>query len=448
MWITDMNYKIMMVSLGCSKNRVDAEEMLGVLKERGHEIVSDERQADIVIVNTCGFIEPAKQESIDEVFKYAKLKENGSLKYIVMTGCLAQRYEKELAQEMPEVDAFVGVTAFDAIADVIDGLKNKGMKADSRMRGIDEPCFVGLPRMTDDNHVYAYLKIAEGCDNRCSYCAIPYIRGKFRSKPLEALIVEAKELAKRGKKEIIVIAQDITRYGQDLGNNENLTVLLDRLSEIDGIEWIRMMYLNPARVSHEFIDYVAENKKILPYFDIPIQHIDTELLHSMHREAGSEKIYDVFAYIKEKIPNACLRTTFITGFPGETEEQHREVLEFIRKNPIDNLGVFTFSEEEGTPAVDMYPKVPSEVAQKRADSIMALQKRLVAPRLRKKRGECVDVIIEGNRKGGGYYGRSFRDAPDIDGNVYINTDTKLCISDIVKVKITHTYDYDSEGELL
>lgn len=440
-----MKYKIMMVSLGCSKNRVDAEEMLGVLKDKGHEIVSDANKADIVIVNTCGFIESAKQESIDEIFKYAKLKENGHLKYIVMTGCLAQRYANELKEEMPEVDAFVGVTAFDEIANVIERLGNEHELC---MRDIDEPCFWGLPRMTDDNEVYAYLKIAEGCDNRCSYCAIPYIRGKFRSKPMDALICEAKELARRGKKEIIVIAQDITRYGQDLDGDVDLMKLLERLSDIDGIKWIRMMYLNPARVSHEFIDFISENNKILPYFDIPIQHINTELLYSMHREANSEKIYDVFGYVKEKIPEACLRTTFITGFPGETEEQHREVLEFIRKNPIDNLGVFTFSEEEGTKAVDMYPKVPQDVSQKRADRIMALQKKLVALRLRKRRGEEIDVIIEGKRKGGGYYGRSFRDAPDIDGNVYINTEKELNVSDIVKVKITHTYDYDSEGELL
>lgn len=440
-----MKYKIMMVSLGCSKNRVDAEEMLGVLSAGGHEIVSDAKKADIIIVNTCGFIESAKQESIDEIFKYAKLKENGSLKYIVVTGCLAQRYAKELKEEMPEVDAFVGVTAFDEIADVVERLGNEHELC---MKNIDEPCFLGLPRMTDGNEVYAYLKIAEGCDNRCSYCAIPYIRGKFRSKPMDALICEAEELAKRGKKEIIVIAQDITRYGQDLDGDVNLMKLLKKLSDIEGIEWIRMMYLNPARVSHEFIDFISESKKILPYFDIPIQHINTELLQSMHREANSEKIYDVFGYVKKKIPEACLRTTFITGFPGETEEQHREVLEFIRKNPVDNLGVFTFSEEEGTPAVDMYPKVPQDVSQKRADRIMALQKKLVAPRLRKRRGETISVIIEGKRKGGGYYGRSFRDAPDIDGNVYVNTDKILNVSDIVKVKITHTYDYDSEGELL
>ena len=441
----DMNYNVMMVSLGCSKNRVDAEEMLGVLKSRGHSVVSDPNNADIVIINTCGFIESAKQESIDETLSYARLKEEGKLKYIIMTGCLAQRYAKELEEELPEVDAFVGVTAFDAIADVVDAL---GADNKQYMRDINDPCFLGLPRVTEDSSVYAYLKIAEGCDNRCSYCAIPYIRGNFRSKPLSSLIDEAKELASRGKKEIIVIAQDITRYGQDLEGNVNLSTLLDELSLIDGIEWIRLMYLNPARVSHEFIDKVAYNKKVLPYFDIPVQHINTELLHSMNREAGSEKIYDVFGYIKEKMPNACLRTTFITGFPGETDEQHREVLEFIKKNPIDNLGVFTFSEEEGTPAVEMENKVPAEVAQKRADRIMTLQKRLLASRLRARRGEEIDVIIEGKKKGSGYYGRSFRDAPDIDGTVYVNTDKKLNVADIVKVKITHTYDYDSEGELL
>lgn len=253
-----MKYKIMMVSLGCSKNRVDAEEMLGVLKDKGHEIVSDANKADIVIVNTCGFIESAKQESIDEIFKYAKLKENGHLKYIVMTGCLAQRYANELKEEMPEVDAFVGVTAFDEIANVIERLGNEHELC---MRDIDEPCFLGLPRMTDYNEVYAYLKIAEGCDNRCSYCAIPYIRGKFRSKPMDALICEAQELAKRGKKEIIVIAQDITRYGQDLDGDVDLMKLLERLSDIDGIKWIRMMYLNPARVSHEFIDLYPKTIK-------------------------------------------------------------------------------------------------------------------------------------------------------------------------------------------
>ena len=245
------------------ENRVDAEEMLGLLKQDGHNVVSDVKDADIVIVNTCGFIESAKQESIDEILYYAKLKENGDIKYIIATGCLAQRYVNELRKEMPEVDAFVGVTAFSSI---VEAVENLGQDDNVIIRDINEQCSLGLPRVTDNNQVYAYLKIAEGCDNRCSYCAIPYIRGNFRSKPMDAVIAEAKELAKRGKKEIIVIAQDITRYGQDLEGNITLMTLLQELSAIDGIEWIRMMYLNPARVSHEFIDFVAQNSKVLPYF--------------------------------------------------------------------------------------------------------------------------------------------------------------------------------------
>ncbi len=438
-------YNIMMVSLGCSKNRVDAEEMLGLLKQRGHKIVSDADKADVVIVNTCGFIEPAKQESIDEILRYARMKEDGKIKYVVVTGCLAQRYADELVKEIPEADAFVGVTAFDGIVNVIDNL---GENNSVVIKDINEACPLGLPRVTDDNQVYAYLKIAEGCDNRCSYCAIPYIRGRYRSKPIEALVAEAKELVSRGKKEIIVIAQDITRYGQDLDGNVTLMTLLSRLSEINGLEWIRLMYLNPMRVSEEFIDFVAENKKILPYFDIPVQHINTELLKRMHREADSEKIKSVFAYVKNRIPEASLRTTFITGFPGETDEQFRELLEFVKTAHIDNLGVFTYSEEEGTPAALMPDKVPYDVAKKRADKIMALQKKLVASSLRAKRGQILSVIIEGQNKNGKYYGRSYREAPDIDGIVIVNSDKKLDTGDIVNIKITHTYDYDSEGDLI
>ncbi len=438
-------YNIMMVSLGCSKNRVDAEEMLGLLKQRGHKIVSDADKADVVIVNTCGFIEPAKQESIDEILRYARMKEDGKIKYVVVTGCLAQRYADELVKEIPEADAFVGVTAFDGIVNVIDNL---GENNSVVIKDINEACPLGLPRVTDDNQVYAYLKIAEGCDNRCSYCAIPYIRGRYRSKPVEALVAEAKELVSRGKKEIIVIAQDITRYGQDIDGNVTLMILLSRLSEINGLEWIRLMYLNPMRVSEEFIDFVAENKKILPYFDIPVQHINTELLKRMHREADSEKIKSVFAYVKNRIPEASLRTTFITGFPGETDEQFRELLEFVKTAHIDNLGVFTYSEEEGTPAALMPDKVPYDVAKKRADKIMALQKKLVASSLRAKRGQILSVIIEGQNKNGKYYGRSYREAPDIDGIVIVNSDKKLDTGDIVNIKITHTYDYDSEGDLI
>ena len=438
-------YNIMMVSLGCSKNRVDAEEMLGLLKQRGHKIVSDADKADVVIVNTCGFIEPAKQESIDEILRYAHMKEDGEIKYVIVTGCLAQRYADELAKEIPEADAFVGVTAFDGIVNVIDNL---GERNNVVIKDIDEACSLGLPRVTDDNQVYAYLKIAEGCDNRCSYCAIPYIRGRYRSKPIEALVAEAKELVSRGKKEIIVIAQDITRYGQDLDGNVTLMTLLSRLSEINGLEWIRLMYLNPMRVSEKFIDFVAENKKILPYFDIPVQHINTELLKRMHREADSEKIKSVFAYVKNRIPEASLRTTFITGFPGETDEQFRELLEFVKTAHIDNLGVFTYSEEEGTPAALMPDKVPYDVAKKRADKIMTLQKKLVASSLRAKRGQILSVIIEGQNKNGKYYGRSYREAPDIDGIVIVNSDKKLDTGDIVNIKITHTYDYDSEGDLI
>ncbi len=440
-----MEYNIMMVSLGCSKNRVDAEEMLGLLKTYGHNIVSDVSKAEVVIINTCGFIEKAKQESIDEVLHYAKLKNEGKIKYIVMTGCLAQRYVNELKEEMPEVDAFVGVTAFHNIAKVIERL---GEKNNIDMADINDACVLNLPRVTNDNEVYAYLKIAEGCDNRCSYCAIPYIRGNFRSKPLDTLVNEAKALADGGKKEIIVIAQDITRYGQDLNDGITLKTLLEKLSEIHGIEWIRMMYLNPARVSHEFIDFVAENKKILPYFDIPVQHINSRVLKTMHREADSEKIRDVFNYVKKRIPEASLRTTFISGFPGETEEESKEIVEFIKDASIENLGVFTYSEEEGTPASRMTDKVPADIAQKRADRIMAKQKKIVSDLLKSRKGENIDVIIEGQKKNGKYYGRNYRQAPDIDGIVFVNSEIKLNVGDIVRVNITHTYDYDSEGSLL
>lgn len=438
-------YNIMMVSLGCSKNRVDAEEMLGLLRQNGHTIVSEPEKAEVVIVNTCGFIESAKQESIDEILRFARLKESGKIKYIVVTGCLAQRYAEELKKELPEADAFVGVTAFDGIAAVIDDL---GKNDNVVMNDIDAACPLGLPRMTDDNQAYAYLKIAEGCDNRCSYCAIPYIRGKFRSKPVDVLVDEARELVCRGKKEIIVIAQDITRYGQDLDGDVDLMTLLGRLCEIDGLAWIRLMYLNPMRVSERFIDFVAENKKILPYFDIPVQHINTELLKSMHREADSSKIRSVFEYVKKRIPEASLRTTFITGFPGETDEQFRELLDFVRTAHIDNLGVFTYSEEEGTPAALMPNKVPYDVAKMRADKIMALQKRLVASALRARRGRTESVLIEGRQANGKYYGRSYREAPDIDGIVFVNSTKALNTGDIVEIKITHTYDYDAEGDLI
>ena len=441
-----MGYRIITVSLGCNKNRVDAEEMLGLLKEAGHTVVTDPSQADIAIVNTCGFIESAKEESIDEILHFASLKEKTGLKHLIVTGCLAQRYHKELAEEMPEVDAFVGVTAFDSIVSVINGLEKGGQQ--ELIRDIDLPCPTALPRVTDPVEPYAYLKIAEGCDNRCSYCAIPYIRGSYRSKPMEAVLEEAKQLAARGKKEIILIAQDITRYGQDLEEGVTLLSLLQALSDIPGIQWLRMMYLNPARVPFSFVDAVAKMPKVLPYFDLPIQHISDPVLKAMHREADGASIRALFSYIRKAIPTAALRTTFITGFPGETEADFQALLEFVKTADIDNLGVFTYSQEEGTPAAKMKDQIPHEIAQQRADAVMALQKKLIKAKHAARVGTVTSVIVDKVQSASKYLGRSVHDAPEIDGRVYITSSKRLQVGDILPVTVTRVRGYDCFGDAL
>ena len=441
-----MGYSILTVSLGCNKNRVDAEEMLGLLRQAGHTIVSDESKAEVAIINTCGFIQSAKEESIDEILHFADLKAKGKLKYIIVTGCLSQRYYKELLKEIPEADAFVGVTAFDEIVEAVNHLADA--QPHVYMKDINLPCPLSLPRITDPIEPYAYLKIAEGCDNRCSYCAIPYIRGSYRSKPQEILIEEAKELAARGKKEIILVAQDITRYGQDLAPGINLLSLLKELSKIEGIAWLRLMYLNPARISFSFLDVLTQIPKVLHYYDIPVQHISDTVLRDMHREALGEKIRDLFQYIKSTIPDSSLRTTFITGFPGETEEDFQQLYEFVKNTDIDNLGVFPYSAEEGTPAAKRKDQIPHEIAVQRADAIMALQKKRVSAKNAAKAGKITQAMIEKVQRGGHFIGRTPLDAPEIDGRIYITGQKKLQIGDIVPVKILRARGYDTFGELL
>ena len=440
--------KILFISLGCDKNLVDTEMMLGQLSEEGFTFTDDETQAEVIVVNTCCFINDAKEESINTILEMAELKKQGHLKALIVTGCLAQRYKEEIQTEIPEVDCILGTTAIDqiveAVREVLDGQK-VGLKhvEDSNRK----PVYGKKRIMTTGGH-YAYMKIAEGCDKHCTYCIIPKIRGNFRSVPMEALIEEAKGLVEQGVKEIILVAQETTLYGQDLYGKKALPELLDKLNDIPGLYWIRILYCYPEEVTDELIDAMKRNKKVCHYLDIPIQHGSDAVLKRMGRRTTEGQLRDIVEKLRNEIPDICLRTTLISGFPGETEEDHEAVMHFVDDLEFDRLGVFTYSPEEDTPAALMEDQIEEEVKEDRRAEIMELQQEIAYEKADAMIGQKVMVMIEGKvADENAYVGRSYKDAPNVDGYVFVNTSLNLMTGDFVPVMITGSYEYDLIGEV-
>lgn len=440
-----MNYKVGIVSLGCAKNQVDAEMLLFTLKNRGFTIVNDPADADAVIVNTCGFIDSAKQESIDEIIELGKLKQEGTIKAIIVTGCLAERYKNEITKQLYEVDAAIGIGANEKIADVVLEALN-GKKTELFPDKALLPMEGG--RVQSTPFYSAYLKVAEGCDNCCTYCAIPLIRGHFRSRQPDEVIKEAEQLAANGVKELNVIAQDTTRYGEDLFGEPYLAKLLKRLCKIDGFKWIRVLYCYPDRVTDELIDVIAEEDKIVKYIDIPLQHCNGEVLKNMNRRGNRESLTALLNKIKAKIPNVIFRSTFITGFPGETEEQFEELADFAAEIKFQRLGCFPYSKEEDTKASLMDNQIDDDIKQKRADIIMEHQQSIMAEYCESLIGSEVEVLVEGYDKlAECFFGRTYADAPEVDGCVFFTCDgEKPKAGDFVKVKVTDYMGCDPVGE--
>lgn len=441
-----MPIKVGMVSLGCSKNLVDSERMLYKLRERGYELVTEPGLADVAVVNTCGFIQSAKEEAIETIIELGKLKEDGTLKKIIITGCLTQRYQEEAAELFSEADAVIGIGDNKDIIDILDHvLANERVvkfspKLDAELTG--ERIISTLP-------FFAYLKVAEGCSNCCTYCAIPQIRGKFRSVPMEEVLKEAQWLAENGVTELIVIAQDTTRYGEDLYGEPKLPELLEKLSEIEGIKWIRTLYCYPERITDKLLETIADNGKLIKYLDIPIQHCNGEILSRMNRWGDKERLSHLMAHIRKKVPDIVLRTTLITGFPGETEEQFSELAEFVQEQRFERLGCFAYSQEEGTKAAEMENQLSEEVKNHRADIIMEQQMLISAANNEKLMGKRLTAVVEGFDKFAEcYFGRTEKDAPDIDGKVFFTSENPLEIGDYVEIEISDTLDYDLMGEVV
>ena len=444
--------KIGVVSLGCPKNLVDSETMLGLIHEDNFEITNDSAEAEIIIVNTCGFIESAKEESINTILQMAEYKKSGSCRYIIVTGCLGQRYAEDLFNELPEVDAIAGVEVYDEIGSIIKRVMN-GERFIMLERSKPDVIYTSkdtfLPRILTTPPYTAYLKIAEGCDNCCSYCAIPSIRGPYRSKPMEQVLKEARALADGGVKELIVVAQDTTRYGEDLpGGKLLLADLLKELNKIESLKWIRVMYCYPNNFTDELIETFATLDKVCKYVDLPLQHASNRLLASMNRYDTKEEVSALLAKLRERIPGIVIRTTFIVGFPGETDEDFEELKEFVEQQRFENAGVFAYSQEEGTVAGAMPNQIPEEIKQNRYHELMALQAQISEELHQNTEGMTLEVLVEGIEEDGSglHYGRSYREAPDIDGLIFIENPGELAPGDFVKVNILQGFTYESVGE--
>ena len=442
-----MNKTVGIVSLGCAKNQVDAEMLLFTLRERGFTIVNDTAEADAVIVNTCGFIDSAKQESIDEIIELGELKRAGKIKAIIVTGCLAERYQNEITQQLYEIDAAVGIGANSNIADIVEEALC-GKRTESFPDKLLLPLEGGRVQSTPP--YTAYLKIAEGCDHRCTFCAIPMIRGGFRSRRLESIIEEAKQLAANGVRELNVIAQETTRYGQDLYGEPSLARLLEELCKIDGLRWIRVLYCYPDSITDELIDVIAREEKIVKYIDLPLQHCNSEILKRMNRRGDRQSLTALLNKIKDKIPGVILRSTFITGFPGETEEQFEELAQFAKDMNFQRLGCFAYSREEGTPAARLPGQLDDDIKQRRADIIMEHQQNVMANYCEALLGTRLEVLVEGyDRLAECWYGRSYADAPEVDGCVFFTCgENKPKAGDFVTVKITDYLGCDPVGEMI
>jgi len=442
-----MAIRVGMVSLGCSKNQVDAERMLYKLNEKGYDLVGDAALADVAIINTCGFIESAKQEAIDTILEFAELKKEGRIKKIIITGCLAERYKDEVLSEIPEADAVVGIGSNDHICDIVEKVMGG-----NQLTSFDSKLNLGLTggRIQTTLSFYSYLKIADGCSNCCSYCAIPSIRGGMRSVPIEALFNEAYEMAQNGVRELIVIAQDSTRYGEDLYGKSMLPELLTKLCEIPQLKWIRVLYCYPERITDKLIDVMAKEDKIVKYIDMPIQHCNGEILKNMNRCGDESTLRELIAKLRERIPGIILRTTLITGFPGETEEQFDELADFVKDMEFDRLGCFPYSAEEGTKAALMDGQLDEETKEHRADIIMEQQMVIMTEKNHQLTDKTIEVVVEGyDRYGECYFGRSAADAPEIDGKIFFNSKKRRLVPGIfVNVHITDIMDYDLIGDVV
>lgn len=438
--------KILFISLGCDKNLADSEEMLGLLTAGGHEITDDETQADAIVINTCCFIKDAKEESVETILEMAEYKKTGSCHALVVTGCMAQRYQKEIIQEVPEVDAVLGTTSY---GDIVKALEEAAAGNHfEEFRDIDYLPDTGSKRVLTTGGHFGYLKIAEGCDKHCTYCIIPKLRGKFRSVPMERLIAQAEDMAEQGVKELILVAQETTVYGKDLYGKKSLHILLKKLCEIRGIRWIRILYCYPEEIYDELIETIRDEKKICHYLDIPIQHASDRILKRMGRRTSKQELIDIVGKLRKEIPDIVLRTTLITGFPGETEEDHEELKEFVDEMEFDRLGVFTYSPEENTPAAEMADQVPEEVKEERRDELMELQQEISYDRGQDRIGQELLVMIEGKvADESAYIGRTYGDAPKVDGYIFVQTGELLMTGDFAKVRVTGALEYDLIGVL-
>ena len=437
---------ILFISLGCDKNLSDSEEMLGLLTERGHNIVNSEEEADAIVINTCCFIHDAKEESVETILEMAEYKKAGSLKALIVTGCMAQRYKEEIIQEIPEVDAVLGTTSYGDIVKALDEvLKGKSFQ---EFRDINELPAVSASRVLTTGGHFGYLKIAEGCDKHCTYCIIPSLRGRFRSIPEERLIQQAEYMASQGVKELILVAQETTVYGTDIYGKKTLHLLLKKLCGIKGIRWIRVLYCYPEEIYDELIQVMKEEKKICHYLDLPIQHASDRILKRMGRRTSKEQLVEIIGKLRREIPDIILRTTLITGFPGETEEDHQELMEFVDEMEFDRLGVFTYSAEEGTPAASMDGQIPEELKEARRDELMELQQEISLEKGNERIGQELLVMIEGKVSGeSAYIGRTYGDAPNVDGYLFVQTGELLRTGDFAKVRVTGAMEYDLIGEL-
>ena len=438
--------KIHFISLGCDKNLVDSEMMLGTLAQKGYSFTDDETEADIIIINTCCFINDAKEESINTILEMAELRESGQIKALLVAGCLAQRYKEEIQEEIPQVDAILGTMDIATIADAIDEVLAGNAK--NHISDCNSAVVYGKKRAVSTGGHYAYLKIAEGCDKHCTYCIIPKIRGNFRSVPMEALVAEAEELAKEGVKELILVAQETTLYGKDLYGKKSLPKLLHELAKISGVYWIRILYCYPEEIDDELIEAIKKEEKVCHYLDLPIQHASDNILKRMGRRTNQKELRTIIGKLRKEIPDVCIRTTLITGFPGETEDDHEELLSFVDEMEFDRLGVFTYSPEEDTPAATMDEQIEEEVKVERRDEIMELQQEIAFEMAENMTGKVVMAMVEGKiADDDAYVARTYKDAPNVDGYLFINTEESLMTGDFVKVRITGSNEYDLIGEI-
>ena len=442
-----MKKKILFVSLGCDKNLVDSEMMLGLLAKSSYEFTDDEREADVVVINTCCFINDAKEESINTILEMAELKKSGAIESLIVTGCLAQRYKEEIQAEIPEVDAILGTMAIDEIAKTLEEV-GQGIRT-NRYKSLDEKPLTGVDRVVTTGGHYAYLKIAEGCDKHCTYCIIPKVRGNYRSVPMDDLVQEAEKLAEQGVRELILVAQETTLYGVDLYGHKSLSELLHRLCEISGLYWIRILYCYPEEIDGALIETIRQEKKICHYLDLPIQHASDRILRRMGRRTDREQLEQTIGRLRQEIPDICLRTTLITGFPGETQEDHEQLLDFIDRMEFDRLGVFPYSQEEDTPAALMEDQIEEEVKQQRFAELMELQQEIAFAAAQDMVGKVVTAVIEGKVVDeNAYVARTYKDAPGVDGLLFVNTGRELLTGDFVKVKVNGVYEYDLMGVLV